>query len=190
MDKEQRLRARAQLVACMHEGQSWQDAATATGIHISQSTAYRLSQAVRKRGKVALQDGRHGHPIKLRGEARTFLEDSCRQAPRTPSSVLQTLLQERFDVSVSISQINRVRAALGVSNHPKSPVLEKKRKEKRSLPFKRNGRKVPAVCFYSPLPIKPTSSRGFKQLSHQASSPLSQRCVWRTINPKRYAASC
>jgi transposase len=128
MDKEQRRQARAQLVARMHEGQSWQEAAKASGIHISQSTAYRLSQAVRKRGEVALQDGRHGHPIKLRGEARTFLEDSCRAAPHTPSAVIQTLLQERFDVSVSISQINRVRAALGVSNHPKSPVPGKKRK--------------------------------------------------------------
>jgi transposase len=87
MDKEQRRQARAQLVARMHEGQSWQEVAAATGIHISQSTAYRLSQAVRKRGKVALQDGRHGHPIKLRGEARIFLEDYCRATPGTPSSI-------------------------------------------------------------------------------------------------------
>jgi len=72
---------------------------------------------VRKRGEEALKDGRHGHPGKLRGEARTFLEDACREAPRTPSSVIQALLRERLDVSVSISQINRVRAALGVSNH-------------------------------------------------------------------------
>jgi transposase len=128
MDKKQRRKALIQFVARMHEGQSWQEAARATGLDISQSTAYRLSQAVRKRGEVALQDGRHGHPIKLRGEARTFLEDSCRQAPRTPSSVIQTLLQERFDVSVSISQINRVRAALGVSNHPQSPVRGKKQR--------------------------------------------------------------
>ena len=77
---------------------------------------------------MALQDGRHGHPVKLRGEARTFLEAYCRKAPHTPSSVIQTLLQERLDLSVSISQINRVRAALGVSNRPQKQDQGKKRK--------------------------------------------------------------
>ena len=32
----------------------------------------------------------------LHGEARTFLEAYCREAPQTPSSVLQALLHERF----------------------------------------------------------------------------------------------
>jgi transposase len=117
MDKEQYCAAKARLVAQMQEGQPWQAAAAAAGVQISQSTAYRLLQVVRKQGEAALQDGRHGHPIKLRGEARTFLEDHCRQVPTTPSSVIHILLQERFHLSVSISQINRVRAALGVSNH-------------------------------------------------------------------------
>jgi transposase len=128
MDKEQSLEARVQLIARMQQGQSWIASAAITGMHLSQSTAYRLLQSYRLRGEAALRDGRHGHPSKLRGEARTFLADYCRQAPCTPSFVIQTLLQERFDVSVSISQINRVRAALGVSNHPKSPVPGKKRK--------------------------------------------------------------
>jgi len=75
-----------------------------------------------------LQDGRHGHPIKLRGAARTFLEEQCRQAPSTPSSVIQTLLHERFDLSVSISQINRVRAARGVSNRRQNQEQGKKQK--------------------------------------------------------------
>jgi len=74
-----------------------------------------------------LRDGRHGHPSKLPGEARTFLADSCQEAPRTPSSVIQTLLHERFDVSMSISQINRVRVALGVSNRQESQQQGKKR---------------------------------------------------------------
>jgi hypothetical protein len=63
----------------------------------------------------------------LHGEARTFLEEYCREAPQTPSSVLQALLHERFALRVSVSQINRVRAALGVSNHPKSQEQGKKR---------------------------------------------------------------
>jgi transposase len=128
MDKEQRRRAKAQLVAGMHAGQSWQAAAAQAGLQTSQSNAYRLWGAYRQRGETALSDGRHGHPSKLRGEARTFLEDSCRKTPQTPSATVQTALRERFDLRVSISQINRVRAALSVSNHSTSQKHEKKHK--------------------------------------------------------------
>jgi transposase len=127
MDKGHYRSAKACLVARMQEGQSWQVAAATSGVQISQSTAYRLLQIVRIRGEAALQDGRHGYPSKLRGEARTFLEEYCREAPHTPSSAIQTLLQERFDLRVSISQINRVRTVLGISNHPKNQKQGKKR---------------------------------------------------------------
>jgi transposase len=120
MGKEQHGATKAQFVAYMQEGHAWQTAAAKAGLQISQSNAYRLWEAFRQRGEMALEDGRHGHPIKLRGEARTFLETYCRRAPSTPSSTLQVALRQRFDLSVSISQINRVRAALGVSNRPKS----------------------------------------------------------------------
>src|SRR5258708_38257446 len=73
MDKEQHRAAKARLVAQMQAGRSWQAAAATAGMQISQSTAYRLLQVVRIRGEAALQDGRHGHPSKLHGEARTFL---------------------------------------------------------------------------------------------------------------------
>jgi transposase len=128
MDKEQRRVAKAHLVARMQAGHWWRTAAAQVGLSISQSNAYRLWQAWRQRGETALSDGRHGHPSKLRGEVRTFLEEQCRQAPQTPSSTLQMELRERFDLSVSISQINRVRVVLGVSNHPASQEQEKKRK--------------------------------------------------------------
>jgi hypothetical protein len=64
-------------------------------------------------GEQALQEGRHGHPIKLRGEVRTFLEEVCRQDPHTPSHEIQTQLAQRFSLQVSVSQINRVRTTLG-----------------------------------------------------------------------------
>jgi hypothetical protein len=47
---------------------------------------------------MALEDGRYGHPSKLRGKAHTFLEEQCRQASSTPSSLIQALLHERFDL--------------------------------------------------------------------------------------------
>jgi transposase len=189
-DKEQDSQAKACLVSCMQEGQSWQRASTSAGLQISQSNAYRLWRAFRQRGETALEDGRHGHPIKLRGEARSYLEDACRKAPQTPSSTVQTVLREHFNVSVSISQINRVRAALGVSNRPQNQEQGKKRKEKRSLHHRQNGKKVLAVFCYSPPPIKRASLRSFKQPSRQASSPLLQRCVLHTSNLRRCAASC
>jgi transposase len=100
MDQEQRRVAKAQLVAGMQAGYSWQQAAARAGVQTSQSNAYRLWLAVRKHGEKALSDGRHGHPIKLRGEARTFLEEQSHQAPCTPRSTLQTALRERFGLRV------------------------------------------------------------------------------------------
>jgi transposase len=111
----------------MLEGRTFQEASKGTDVPLKRAMAYRLLQAVRTQGKSALQDGRHGHPVKLRGAARTFLEEYCRQAPSTPSSVIPTLLQERFSLNMSISQIDRVRAVLGVSNCRKNQKQEKKR---------------------------------------------------------------
>jgi len=128
VERNQRQVARERLVTAMLEGQSWQQINTRSPLPVKRAMAYRLLRAVRTKGTIALQDGRHGHPSKLRGEPRAFLEASCREAPSMPSCMLQTQLEERFDVRVSISQINRVRAALGVSNGPKSRNQEKKRK--------------------------------------------------------------
>jgi transposase len=70
MDKQQHRAAKARLVAQMQAGRYWQVATETAGVKTSQSTAYRLLQVVRKQGKTALQDDRHGHPSKLRGEAQ------------------------------------------------------------------------------------------------------------------------
>jgi transposase len=102
MDKMQRAQALTRFIAEMQEGYPWKVAAMRAQVQGSQSTAYRLSQAVRRRGEVALLDGRHGHPSKLRGEARTFLEVCCQEAPHTPSSPLQMALRERFDLQMSV----------------------------------------------------------------------------------------
>ncbi len=44
----------------------------------------------------------------------------CRQTPHTPSHKIQEQLAERFALPISVSQLNRVRAALGISNPPQS----------------------------------------------------------------------
>jgi transposase len=130
MDRERKKRqeAREQLVTALLEGHCWKEVSQRPDVPLKRAMAYRLLHAVRTEGSIALQDGRHGHPSKLRGEARAFLEEQCRQAPATPSSTLQEELRERFDLSVSISQINRVRAALGISNRPQNQEQGKKQK--------------------------------------------------------------
>lgn len=120
MEESELYLARVQVVEAMENGLPWHEAASRAGLQISQSTAYRLRQRMREAGELALREGRHGHPSKLRGEVRKFVEETCRQAPHTPSHEIQTQLAQRFFLTVSVSQINRVRATLGVSNPPQS----------------------------------------------------------------------
>jgi len=120
MEESELSMARVQVVEAMENGLPWHEAAKRAGLQISQSTAYRLRQRMREAGELALREGRHRHPSKLRGEVRKFVEETCRQAPYTPSHEIQTQLAQRFSLTVSVSQINRVRATLGVSNPPQS----------------------------------------------------------------------
>ena len=121
MEKPQeRHTAKVRFVVAMQQGLSWQEARQEVGLCLSRSTVFRLRQRVHLMGAEAAQDGRHGHPVKLRGEVREFLEETCRQAPHMPSHQIQARLSERFALSVSVSQLNRVRAALGLSNPPQS----------------------------------------------------------------------
>src|SRR5712691_11624161 len=96
MEASKLYMARVQVVEAMEQGLPWHEAAKRAGLLISQSTAYRLRQRMREAGEQALHEGRHGHPIKLRDEVRKFLEETCRQAPHTPSHEIQTQLSERF----------------------------------------------------------------------------------------------
>lgn len=141
MARHQRQAAREQLVTTMLEGRTFREVSTGAPVPLKRAMAYRLLRAVRAKGKSALQDGRHGHPSKLRGEARAFLEASCREAPSTRSSTLQAALRERFNLQVSVSQINRVRVTLGVSNPSRASRQGKKRERQGRLHPPQSGRK-------------------------------------------------
>jgi len=118
MEAEERVAARGQMIALMQAGHPWREAAAMAGLQIGRSAAYQLLRNVRLRGEVALQDGRHGHPAKLREPVREVLETTCREAPHTPSREVQAVLQERFGILVSIGHLNRMRAKLGVGSRP------------------------------------------------------------------------
>jgi transposase len=150
MEKEQRSRAKEQVVFLMQEGTSWKEAATGVGIQVSRATAYRWLAAWCAHGTIAFQDGRHGHPAKLRKPVRTTLEAMCRQAPETPSQEVQAALQHQFGISVSIGHLNRVRAQLSIGNH----VGRLKKNNNRSvLHRKLNGKRELEDSFLSP-PLK------------------------------------
>src|SRR5258708_10399864 len=121
MEAEQRRAAKEQMIALMQTGHRWQEAAAQAGIQVSRSTAYRLLRLVRTRGKAAFQDGRHGHPAKLRTAERTWLGSSCRASPGTSSRVVQATLQGRFGIQISIGYLNQVRASLGLGRRPQAP---------------------------------------------------------------------
>jgi transposase len=113
MNKEQKQAAKKQMIELMQAGHQWQEAATQAGVQTSRSTAYRWWQGYRNQGERALQDGRHGHPIKAREPVLHWLESMDRQAPQTSSRVVQTQLEERFGPVISITHLNRLRAAHG-----------------------------------------------------------------------------
>ncbi len=104
-EKQQRL-AKGRMVALMQAGYSWQEAATQAGVQTSRSAAYRLLQKVCLQGEVGLQDGRHGHPAKLREPMRQWLKGYWQVAPDTPSHEVQQALGNHFGICVSISHLN------------------------------------------------------------------------------------
>ena len=112
----QRRAAKQQLLADLQNGYSVQETQARAVIPCHPTTIYRLRQRLQADPLTALDDGRHGHQLKLRGEVRDWLIAFCQEAPHTPSHVVQAALQERFGLLVSISQLNRVRAALGLSS--------------------------------------------------------------------------
>lgn len=120
--------ARLRLIEHMFAGHSWQSAVAHSQLHISRSTAYRLRQLARSEDKAALAflDGRHGHPYKLTEPARVWLTEFCTTHPQVASSRVQAELKTHFGIAVSVSQINRVRAQLGVTTQRRSHVPIKK----------------------------------------------------------------
>jgi len=114
MGKDERRAAKATMIAHMIQGRSWADAVQEAGLNYRRAGAYRLLHEVRRCGEVALDDGRHGHAAKFRAPVRAWLVEYCRGTPTASGPAVQAALSARFGLDVSVSQINRVRAALGL----------------------------------------------------------------------------
>lgn len=112
---EQRQAAKREIVRQVEQGASAKVARERLVVPMHRVTVYRLLKRMQCEGERALTDGRHGHPVKLRGEILTFLKEHCQSNPSVSGSAVQRLLYERFGLFISISQLNRVRASLGLS---------------------------------------------------------------------------
>ena len=119
-----RQAARQEIVRQVEQGTRASDARLRSVVPMHRTTIYRLLKRVQSEGEKALTDGRHGHPVKLCGEVLPWLLDYCQSHASISSSELQRLIAEQFSLSVSVSQLNRVRAAHGVRRVP--PPREKK----------------------------------------------------------------
>lgn len=106
-----RQAARQEIIRQVEQGTRASIARMRSAVPMHRTTVYRLLKRVQSEGKNALAERRHGHPIKLRGDILTCMIDYCQSHPSTSSSEVQRLLAERFGLSVSVSQLNRVRAA-------------------------------------------------------------------------------
>src|SRR5262245_18815457 len=112
---EQRQASKRQIMELVEQGAPVQQARNQSEVPMHRATVYRLLKRVRTQGEAGYSDGRQGHPIKIRGEVRTFLIEKCQAIPLLSSPTLQHLIQERFDMCLSVSQLNRVRASLGLT---------------------------------------------------------------------------
>ena len=90
---EQRHMAKPEMVEQIEQGASVQQAKNQCAVPMHRATVYRLLKRVRTEGEAGYTDGRHGHPIKLRGEARIFLIACCQATPSVSSPVVQHSLQ-------------------------------------------------------------------------------------------------
>ncbi len=115
---QQRQVAKREIVRDIEQGVSAREARVRSAVPMHRTTVYRLLKRVQREGDNGFADGRHGHPVKLRGEVLTFLIESCQATPSVASSVLQRAIMERFASTPSVSQLNRVRARLGLSRQP------------------------------------------------------------------------
>jgi transposase len=122
--RQARRSARQEIVRQVKLGATASEAQRRCPVPMHRTTVYRLLKRVEREGEDACIEKRHGHPSILRGEVLTFLLDYCRTHASAASRQVQHLVAERFGLCVSVSQLNRVRAAHRLSR--KAPPREKK----------------------------------------------------------------
>ena len=118
---ELRQAAKREIVRATSLGVSAREAREQRLVPMHRVTVYRLLKRVESEGEGAFVDGRHGHSYRLCGDTLTFLMEHCQAQPSLASSSLRQEMLETFGSAPSISQLNRVRARLGLSRQAVPP---------------------------------------------------------------------
>lgn len=129
--RQARQAARREIVRQVEHGMTATEARRRCPVPMHRSTVYRLLKRVEREGKQALVERRHGHSTKLRAEVLACVLDYCQNHMSAASREVQRQVSERFGITVSVSQLNRVRAAHGLS---RKPIPREKKAENRHLP--------------------------------------------------------
>ena len=87
-----RQAVKREIVRQIEQGVSAKLARLHSAVPMDRTTVYRLLKRVQREGESAFTDGRHGHPVKLRGEILTFLLGYCQSHPSAKSAEVQHLL--------------------------------------------------------------------------------------------------
>ena len=155
--------ARREMVRYVEHGMTATQARRRCPVPMHRTTVYRLLKRVEHEGEHAFVERRHGYPTKLRGEVLTCVLDYCQNHVFAASREIQRLVAERFGLSVSVSQLNRVCAAHGLSR--KDPKLRKKSRKRASpLPLDLMSKLVACSCWQQ-LP-RPTCSHNWNRPCH------------------------
>lgn len=108
-NENEKITAKLLFVQALQNGTGWREAAKAAGLSLCRTSAYNYRKRFEQSGEAALQDGRQGHPSKLKPAEQTWLVQYCRNNPHLTSPQLQQALQEHFQLTVSVSYLNQVR---------------------------------------------------------------------------------
>ncbi len=83
MTSEEQRVVKQQILAAFEHGCSVPDLLSTTAVPLHRATVYRLHQRFQTDPETALSDGRHGHPSKIRGDVRAWLEAYCQATVRS-----------------------------------------------------------------------------------------------------------
>jgi len=114
------------VIADMVAGLPWDVARHRANAPISRATAFRWQARFITDGDAVFQEQRHGHPWLVTQPVQDWIVAYCQAHPHTPSHALQPLLQWEVNCTVSLTQLNRVRATLGIT-------YQRPRHEKKAL---------------------------------------------------------
>lgn len=111
--------AKIKMAELMLQGEGWQEAVEHSGVKTSRAGANAFLARYRLHGAKALEDRRRGRVSKIVGEIQLWLLETCQQAPEITSREVQAALLKQHNLRMSTSQINRLRAVLGISRPQK-----------------------------------------------------------------------